>query len=148
MTDTTDRQRHLIAAYSAYYENLSPDTVDQLSSMVTADFAFTDPFTTVIGPDKVCAYLAKTFSETENPKFDVTHTAFDGDMAFLRWTFSARMRVIGQWDITGMTALTFNKDKSLLTSHVDHWDASQNFYAKIPVLGWFIRRLARRVAAL
>lgn len=148
MSNMSDNQRQIMAAYSKYYCNLAPDNVDDLIDLVTDDFEFTDPFTTLRGPKTVCAYLAKTFNETQNPRFVITHQALDGDMGFLRWRFTAKVKVIGLWDFTGMTALTFNDDGTKIASHVDHWDASQNFYAKIPALGWIIRQLARRVAAL
>ncbi|MCC9624702.1 nuclear transport factor 2 family protein [Thalassospira sp. MA62] len=148
MTAIDDQKRKLMADYARYYENLSPQTVGDLRPYVTDDFTFTDPFTTVTGPDHVIAYLAKAFKETEKPRFVVTHRALDGDMGFLRWRFSAKLKVIGDWEFTGMSALTFNEDGSLLASHTDHWDSGQNFYARIPVLGWFIRRLALRVGAL
>jgi hypothetical protein len=147
MSEDIDRKRHLLAAYGAYFENLSPGTVNELSGMVTDDFKFTDPFTTLHGPDKVCAYLAKTFTETEHPNFVVTHEAVDDDLGFLRWQFSAKVPVIGQWEFTGMTEVSFNEDGSLLASHIDYWDSGQHFYARLPILGWIIRRLARRVAA-
>lgn len=148
MNDITDNQRQLLAAYAAYYENLSLDTVDQLNDLVTEDFVFCDPFTTVRGSQDVCAYLAKAFTDAENPRFVVTHRAIDGDRGFLRWRFNARVKVIGDWEFTGMSELIFNEDGTRLTSHFDHWDSGQNFYAKIPVLRWFIQRLARRVGSL
>lgn len=123
MNETENRKRHLIAAYGAYFENLSPETVNELSGMVTDDFTFSDPFTTRKGPDDVCAYLGKTFTDTENPNFVVTHEALDGDIGFLRWQFSAKIPVIGHWEFCGMTELTFNQDGSLLASHVDYWDS-------------------------
>lgn len=147
MSEIIDRKRHLLAAYGAYFENLSPDTVHELSDMVTDDFKFADPFITLHGPDKLCAYLAKTFAETENPKFVVTHKAVDNALGFLRWHFSTKVPIIGQWEFTGMTEICFNHDGSLLTSHIDYWDSGQHFYAKLPLLGWIIRRLAQRVAA-
>lgn len=148
MSDVSENKRQIMAAYSKYYCDLNSDNVDDLFDLVTDDFEFTDPFTTKHGPKNVCAYLSKTFSETKNPNFVVTHQALDGDLGFLRWRFSAKLKVIGLWEFTGMTALTFNEDGTKIASHVDHWDASQNFYAKIPVLGCIIRLLARRVAAV
>ncbi|MBC05186.1 nuclear transport factor 2 family protein [Thalassospira sp.] len=148
MTDITENKCQLLAAYAAYYENLSLETVDQLNDLVTEDFVFCDPFTTVRGPKDVCAYLAKAFTDADNPRFIVTHQAIDGDRGFLRWKFSARVKVIGDWEFTGMSELTFDKDGTHLTSHFDHWDSGQNFYAKIPLLRWFIQRLARRVGSL
>ena len=146
MNDISDNKRRLLAAYADYYATLSLETIDQLNGLVTEDFVFCDPFTTVRGPKNVCAYLAKAFTDADHPRFVVTHRAIDGDRGFLRWQFSARVKVIGDWEFTGMSEVTFNQDGSRLTSHFDHWDSGQNFYAKIPVLRWFIQRLARRVA--
>jgi ketosteroid isomerase-like protein len=148
MNEIIDRQRKLLAAYAAYYENLSPDTVDQLADLVSDDFVFSDPFTTLHGPKTVSAYLAKAFDDAENARFVVTNRAIDGDIGFLRWCFSAKVPVIGNWEFTGMSEVTFNKEGDLLTSHTDFWDSGQHFYGRIPVLKWIIQRLARRVAAL
>jgi hypothetical protein len=148
MTDITENKHKLLAAYAAYYENLSLGTFDQLRDLVTEDFVFCDPFTTVTGAHKASAYLAKAFHDADNPRFTVTHRAIDGELGFLRWRFVARVKLIGDWEFTGMSEVTFNADGTRLTSHIDHWDSGQNFYAKIPVLRWFIQRLARRVGSL
>jgi hypothetical protein len=148
MNDITDAKGQLLATYADYYEKLSLETIDQLKELVTDDFVFCDPFTTVRGPDAVCAYLAKAFTDADHPRFIVTHRAIDQDRGFLRWRFSARVKVIGNWEFTGMSEVTFNDDGTRLASHFDHWDSGQNFYAKIPVLSWFIQRLARRVGSL
>jgi predicted SnoaL-like aldol condensation-catalyzing enzyme len=146
MTSSEDQAKYAIARkYADCYETLTPATIDDLRDLISADFRFEDPFVSLTGPDQVCRYLGKMFGETEHPAFKVTHIAIDGDLAFLRWQFSARIAVIGDWKVTGMSALTFTPDNSKIASHVDHWDASQAFYAKLPILGWVIRRLARRM---
>ena len=72
MNDISDNKRRLLAAYADYYATLSLETVDQLNSLVTEDFVFCDPFTTVQGPKNVCAYLAKAFTDADHPRFEAS----------------------------------------------------------------------------
>ncbi|MFH1806152.1 MAG: nuclear transport factor 2 family protein [Pseudomonadota bacterium] len=148
MTTNSGLHRQTAEKYAACFTHLRPETVADLRDVTTSDIRFTDPFTQITGQDDLCAYLGKMFVEAENPRFIVTHIALDRDLAFLRWQFSARIPVLGDWQFTGMSEIGFNDDGSKVTSHIDHWDASQVFYARIPVLGWFIRRLARRLGSL
>ena len=32
-----------------------------------------------------------------------------------------------------------------ISEHIDHWDAAAQFYERIPVLGWLIRKVRRRL---
>ncbi|MCK2167111.1 nuclear transport factor 2 family protein [Thalassospira xiamenensis] len=146
MDDVHSAKLETLKAYGDYFANLGPETVENLHHHVTPDYSFTDPFNTINGPDRVCAYLDKMFRDTENPQFIVTHNAVDNDLGFLRWRFTASISVLGNWDVTGMSAVTFSDDGTRISSHVDHWDSGMAFYARIPVLGWFIRRLAARMA--
>lgn len=146
MDEQTAIRLSTLKSYGDYFATLSPQTVENLRAHVTGDYRFTDPFNTINGPDRVCDYLGKMFRDTENPQFIVTHHAMDNDLGFLRWRFTARIPVLGNWDVTGMSAVTFSDDGTRIVSHVDHWDSGMAFYARIPVLGWFIRRLAQRMA--
>ena len=41
---------------------------------------------------------------------------------------------------TGMSEVQFN-DAGLVTAHFDHWDSAHQLLAKLPVIGWLVRRL-------
>ena len=69
---------------------------------------------------------------------------------FGRWTAPTRVRAVfdcreGRRADIG-SEVTFSDDGTRISSHVDHWDSGMAFYARIPLLGWFIRRLAARMA--
>ncbi|OSQ39347.1 nuclear transport factor 2 family protein [Thalassospira mesophila] len=132
--------------YADVYARLTPETLNALRDVTTPDICFTDPFTTLNGQNALCAYMGKMFEDAEDARFIISHHMLSTDMGFLRWHFSAKVPVIGQWNFIGMSEVTFNADGTLIASHTDHWDSGSKFYARIPVLGWVIRRLAKKVA--
>lgn len=141
-----DNRLATLEKYAAIYAQLSPQTLNELRTVTTADISFTDPFTTIIGQDELCAYMGKMFEGAKGATFTISHVMVCRDMGFLRWHFSARVPVIGLWEFTGMSEVTFNNDGTRIATHRDHWDSGSEFYARIPVLRWFIRRLAKKVA--
>lgn len=134
-------------AYIAFFEGLTPETLDQLENVVTEDIHFRDPFNDVCGRAAMHRVLAKMFEDIDAPKFSVTHKAFDGDVCFLRWHFTGRIRALKMrdWAIDGMTELRFD-GVGRVRAHLDYWDAAQGFFEMIPVLGGIIRFIRRRAA--
>ncbi len=76
----------------------------------------------------------------------VTGQVVDGPQAFLTWEFRFRFK---RFDTTTMQAVrgashvVFN-EQGLVTLHRDYWDAAEELYEKLPVLGGFMRWLKKR----
>ncbi|MGB1876660.1 MAG: nuclear transport factor 2 family protein [Rhodospirillaceae bacterium] len=143
MSDT-----HTAAAYVRFYEALSPDTVSDLKSVAHEDVRFKDPFKDVVGLDAYTALLEAMFRAAPDIKFEVLHCAYDGEACFLRWNSRGTVKALGKdaWTVEGMSEIRFAPDGRVL-SHIDFWDASAQFYERIPVMGSIIRFIRRRVAA-
>jgi ketosteroid isomerase-like protein len=134
------------ARYASFFETMTPEALDRLADVVTDDVHFVDPFNDVHGVEALRRILAAMYRDTQDPRFHVTHRAFDGDVCFLRWTFSARVRALGgDWCIAGMSELRFDPD-GRVREHIDHWDAAGQLYERLPGLGWVLRRLRRRLS--
>jgi hypothetical protein len=130
----------------AFFESLSPAALDRLAEVATPNIHFVDPFNDVIGLEPLRRILRGMYADTQDPRFAVTHRAFDGDVCFLRWVFTARVPALrGDWRIEGMTELRFAED-GRVREHIDHWDAARQFHERLPVLGWVLRRVRRRLA--
>lgn len=136
-SESTDHYIHL-------FENLSAKTIAEADKFVSPDIRFVDPFNDIAGIEKFRKLLFKTLSDVDDPRFNVTHRAEDGDTVFLRWQFDGRLRGLGDWSVTGMSELHFDSQGRVLT-HLDHWDAASQFYARLPVLGPLIRLIRRRL---
>ena len=67
---------------------------------------------------------------------------------FLTWDFVFRPRTSGSQPLTvrGASHLQFGAD-GRITRHRDYWDAAEELYEKLPVLGALMRWLKRRVNA-
>ena len=146
MTDASKTGK--IDGYVRFFETLTPDTLDQLADHVTPDIRFKDPFNDVTGTDAMHAIFRHMFEAMENPVFQVTHRAQDAHdetVWFLRWRLTGRLRSLSNrdWDITGMSEVHLAADGKV-AAHIDHWDAGQQFYELLPVIGSVIRLLRRR----
>ena len=139
---------HPAAAYVAFYEALSPETVSGIEAVVHDDVRFKDPFSDVRGVQTYKKILEDMFLAAPDIKFTVHHCAYDGEVCFLRWTSRGTVKKLGSdpWVVEGMSELKFAPDGRVL-SHIDHWDAATQFYMRIPVIGRILRLIQRRVAA-
>jgi hypothetical protein len=76
----------------------------------------------------------------------VTGQVVDGPQAFLTWEFRFRFK---RFDTTtlqavrGASHVVFN-EQGLVTVHRDYWDAAEELYEKLPVLGGVMRWLKKR----
>jgi ketosteroid isomerase-like protein len=133
------------ARYARLFETLTPETLGDLDAAVTEDIHFVDPFNDVTGRAALRRVFQAMYRDLDDPRFSVTHRAFDGDVGFLRWTLTARVKALrADWHIVGMTELRFAPD-GRVREHIDHWDAAGQLYERLPVLGWVPRLLRRKL---
>ena len=135
--------------YVRFFEALTPETIEDLEKVATPDVRFRDPFNDVIGLPAMRAVLAHMFEQVDAPRFEITHRARDGDVAFIRWRFTGRLKALSnrQWDVIGMSELRLAPD-GRIAAHIDHWDAAAQFYADLPLIGPIIRLLQRRTGKI
>jgi len=132
--------------YVNFYEALSPGNLSDLEKTMSEDVHFIDPFNDIKGREHVLAILKKMFEDVDNPKFIILDVAWSERSCYLRWQFSCFFPILGDWVFNGMTELRFNAEGKIC-AHYDYWDSGLHFYAKLPVIGWFVR-LIRRKASL
>lgn len=143
--DTATAVQQLIALY----EQLSPAHLTHLGDYYAADAQFKDPFNEVRGVPAIAQVFAHMFDTLDDARFVVTEHLVQGDQAFLAWEFHFRMR---RWRpkaaqcIRGATLLRFNA-QGRVAVHRDYWDAAEELYEKLPVLGGVMRWLRRMGAA-
>jgi hypothetical protein len=116
-------------------------TLEQLSAVAVEDVRFSDPFNDVHGLQAMQRVLEHTRSHVSDVRFSVKDTAWSGDTAYVRWSMTGRVRVIGEWCVEGVSEIRF-ADDGRVSCHIDHWDAASQFFGRLPVIGWLLRRLA------
>ena len=128
------------------FEHLHPDTVAELGRLYAPDARFKDPFNEVQGVPAIEAIFQHMFGALEQPRFVVTGQVVQGAQCFLTWDFCFAMRNVRpgvEQKIRGATHLVLN-DQGQIALHRDYWDAAEELYEKLPVLGALMRWLKRR----
>ena len=128
------------------FENLNPELVAHLAAIYAPDARFKDPFNDVQSLDEIQRIFRHMYVSLENPRFIVTQRIVDGSQCFLTWEFRFGFRRFktGQPQcILGASHLVLG-EAGRITLHRDYWDAAEELYEKLPVLGGFMRWLKRR----
>ncbi len=131
--------------YVAAMEGLRPDNLDTLEAVFVADARFVDPFNDVRGIHAIRAIFAHGFSQCQGMRFEVSARAVDGERGLLRWQMSCGEGQ-GAWKIDGMSEVIIAAD-GRIAAHLDYWDPAGQLYERVPLLGWLMRRIRRRLAA-
>ena len=130
----------------AYFEGLSPESMAQLGQHYTAQARFKDPFNDVSGLPEIARIFEHMFVALIRPRFVVTQQISQGAQCFLTWEFRFQFRNyrVGQEQvILGASHLVFDA-QGLVTLHRDYWDAAEELYEKLPLVGSLMRWLKRR----
>lgn len=132
-----------------FFHTLSPESVTRFPELYSADAYFKDPFNEVRGVEAVQRIFTHMFGQVQSPRFVVTERVVDAGGAFLVWEFSFRA---GRWGgdrsqvLRGVSHLKFDADGKVHW-HRDYWDAAEELYMKLPVIGALMRGLRRLLAA-
>lgn len=129
-----------------FFEALRAEDLPRLGELYAADAFFKDPFNEVRGTQAIESIFAHMFRALEQPRFVVHEAVVQGEQCFLTWDFVFRARNGGSEPLAvrGASHLRFGAD-GRITAHRDYWDAAEELYEKLPVLGALMRWLKRRV---
>jgi ketosteroid isomerase-like protein len=128
-----------------FFQSISADSARTLSQIYTEDVWFKDPFNEVEGIEQVSHIFTHMFEQVDAPRFVVTHSVLQDDQAFLTWDFLFRMRRFSDDEqcIRGASHVRFASD-GRVAYHRDYWDAAEELYEKLPVVGSLMRWLKTR----
>ena len=129
-----------------FFEQLQPQDLQRLPEIYAPEARFKDPFNEVQGLAEIERIFAHMFESLDSPHFIVTERIVQGKQCFLVWDFRFRFKRFDtqSWQtVRGGTHLAFN-DAGLVTLHRDYWDAAEELYEKLPVVGSLMRWLKRR----
>lgn len=132
-----------------FFETLTAQDVVRCGAFYTADAYFKDPFQEVRGLAQVQRIYAHMFATLSQPRFVVTTRVVQGNQCFLVWEFKfyfKSFRADQEQTVRGTSHLQLAEDGRIAV-HRDYWDASEEVYEKLPLLGGLMRWLKRRARA-
>lgn len=128
------------------FETFAPADVQRLREYYCDDAYFKDPFNEVRGVEPIQRIYAHMFDALDEPRFVVTQQMAQGAECWLAWEFQFRYRTIMKdrtQVVRGASHLLLAAD-GRIRSHRDYWDAAEEVYEKLPVIGWVMRWLKRQ----
>jgi hypothetical protein len=127
-----------------WFENLTPQTLDLINTIYSAEATFRDPFNNIVGRAGVTQVYQHMFDSLQQPRFIITNTVMQDLQAFVSWDFNFELR--GRlFKIEGCTQFILNA-QGLIETHRDYWDVAEELYEKIPLLGSLMRFLKRKLS--
>lgn len=147
MTETAAVRDAALRA-KTFFESISPADVPRLGRIYAEDAYFRDPFNEVTGLSGIARIFGAMFEHLDDVRFTILETVADPGGAMLTWNMTYRVR---KWrphetqTIHGATHLRFAPD-GRIGYHRDYWDAANELYAKLPLIGPVMRWLRRKLA--
>jgi hypothetical protein len=132
-----------------FFETLTPASMAELQQLYDPQASFKDPFNDVRGVAAITAIFEHMFVALHAPRFVVTQQVVQGEQCFLTWEFRFRFKSFKpdtERVILGATHLVFTP-QGQISLHRDYWDAAEELYEKLPVVGSLMRWLKKRANA-
>ena len=134
-----------------FYENISMNNLSEIKDLYADQASFKDPFNEVVGHNKIIQLFEHMFHTTQAQSFSVKEVVTQGEQSFLTWEFIYSLK---DWSpkeqrvIHGASHLIWASDdlnQWRVKMHRDYWDAAEEVYEKIPLLGHALRWLKKKI---
>jgi len=134
-----------VARVVTLFEQLTPADIDRLNEFYTPTACFKDPFNDVQGLPAIQRVFRHMYASLIEPRFVVRDIIVQGDQCFLSWDFLFRFkRSNGELQtVRGGSQLQLDAI-GLIVLHRDYWDAAEELYEKLPLVGGLMRWLKKR----
>jgi len=135
-------------AYANFFESISQETsIESYNEIFDDNIYFEDPFQKVTGIENVYAVFEHMYGTLYDPRFSVTEIVCERNCAYLRWDFFYRRSQKHNLEMFTGVSRVFFLETGKVRSHVDYWDAAENIYEKVPLLGSLIRLIKKRITS-
>jgi ketosteroid isomerase-like protein len=139
-------ERQAAARIARFFENLQVADVARMGEFYARGAYFKDPFNEVRGLAEVERIFSHMYEALDQPHFVVTGQLVDGAQCFLTWNFIFRFKRFDkqQWQtVRGGSHIRLTPE-GLIEFHRDYWDAAEELYEKLPLVGSLMRWFKRR----
>ena len=127
-----------------FFETVSPQTINDITDLYEVNAYFKDPFNEVYGHEVIIAIFDHMFRQVATPRFIIKQSFLQESEAFIIWDFEFCLNgKTAQHSIHGSSHIRFNS-AGKVEYHRDYWDAAEELYEKIPLLGSLMRFIKRR----
>jgi hypothetical protein len=84
------------------------------------------------------------FENVADIKFTVLNFSHNDKTCFMDWNFTGVLDGKA-WSFDGASVITLTLNGQV-SEHIDYWDAAQNFYERLPIIGSLLAWVRRKIA--
>lgn len=135
-----------LARLTRYFETLTLSAVGNLGEFYTPNAYAKGPLHEVRTSAEIAMMLTHLLQRVDMARFDITASVLQHNQALLVWDlhFHLKRRPDDEQVIHGASHLRFAADGRIAYQR-DYWDATEDVYDKLPVIGRFTRWLRKRL---
>ena len=146
MSDPAVDAQAAVQRIAEFFEHLQPADLARMTQFYTPDARFKDPFNEVQGLPAIERIFGHMFVALDQPRFVIRQRIVQGHQCFLVWDFVFAFKNFQkgvQQTVRGGSHLELAAD-GRINLHRDYWDAAEELYEKLPVVGALMRWLKKR----
>ena len=121
---------------------------DRVTRLYADPVYFNDSLKTFQTRAPLVEYMKATGSMLEQSTVEVDQVLRDGNDVFVRWTMEFTASAMGREiksESVGMTHLRFD-EQGRVVLHQDFWDSAAGLYRNLPVVGYVLKQVDKRMA--
>jgi ketosteroid isomerase-like protein len=142
---------HALRSVLQFFEAIGPQDLPLIGRLYCHDAFFKDPFNEVRGVPTIERIFAHMFETLEAPRFVITQSVQQGAQCFVTWdfVFAPKSSPRQTMTIRGASHIVLREEAGQwrVAMHRDYWDAAEELYEKLPVLGSLMRWVKKKLAA-
>lgn len=129
------------------FNTLNKDNLSQVvDEFYHEDMVFADPVGTIKGRAQMKAYYANMYQNVKEIKFEFSEMITQGDTVVGIWVMTLKTDKLNDgeaFSVEGNSHIRFKDGKAIY--HRDYFDMGAFIYERIPVVGWMVRQVKKKL---
>lgn len=138
----------VITQFIQYYTDMDSEPLSILADLYHPDAVLTDPFGQHQGLPDIQRYFAQLLANVGHCRFAVDSPLVQGQQFAVSWVMDfSHPRLSGGKTLQLPGCSMVHIQDQMIIRQRDYYDAGEMLYEHLPVLGWAIRNVKKRVAS-
>lgn len=132
------------------FKNLRHETMGLLTDFYHPEVEFQDPLGAINGLPALHDYYRQMYEGVQSIDFTFTDEVVQGDHHVVMWIMRVQAKKLNGGkpvEVTGNSSIIFDGATDQAIYHRDYFDMGAFIYEHVPVLGWAIDKIKRRLSA-
>lgn len=145
--DSSEENVNLAAFLDLYRDITRADVAERVRAVYAESLYFSDTLKTLHDHHALAAYLAETAERVDFNRVSFQRIVRDGGDYYVRWSMETGFRLFGRRIRTnsiGMSHIRLD-GQGKVTLHQDFWDNTEGFFRHLPVIGFLVGMVKRRL---